>query len=38
MRGGEFDNEGLWIPNKEGLGLKFVIDWMNDNLDILINY
>ncbi len=38
MRGGQFDKEGLWIPNKDGLGFKFVIDWMNDNLNIHIEY
>lgn len=36
MNGGEFDDKGLWIPNKDGLGYKFVIDWLNEhgNLDI----
>lgn len=35
MGGGEFEN-GLWVPNKQGLGMKFVIDWLNQhgNLDI----
>lgn len=35
MDGGEFV-DGLWMPTKEGLGLKFVIDWLNEhgNLDI----
>ena len=27
--GGEFDEEGMWIPNKEGLGLGFVFDTVN---------
>lgn len=31
MRGGKFDEEGLWIPDK-GLGLAFVIEWLNRNL------
>lgn len=31
MRGGEFDTEGLWIPCK-GLGMAFVIEWLNRNL------
>lgn len=31
MRGGKFDNEGLWIPDK-GLGMAFVIEWLNRNL------
>lgn len=30
MNGGEFDSEGLWIPNKKGLGLKFVFDKLNE--------
>lgn len=35
MRGGKFDEQGLWIPHN-GLGYKFVIDWLNEhgNLDI----
>ena len=35
MRGGKFDEQGLWIPYN-GLGYKFVIDWLNEhgNLDI----
>lgn len=31
MRGGRFDAEGLWIPDK-GLGMAFVIEWLNRNL------
>ena len=31
MRGGKFDNEGLWIPHN-GLGMAFVIEWLNRNL------
>lgn len=30
MNGGEFDNKGMWIPNKNGLGLKFVFDKINE--------
>ena len=30
MGGGEFEN-GLWVPNKQGLGMKFVIDWLNSH-------
>ena len=30
MGGGEFDKEGMWIPNKNGLGLKFVFDKLNE--------
>lgn len=35
MRGGKFDEQGLWVPHN-GLGYKFVIDWINEhgNLDI----
>ena len=37
MGGGEFV-DGLWTPNKQGLGLKFVIEWLNEhgNMDIKI--
>lgn len=31
MRGGKFDEQGLWIPDK-GLGMAFVIEWCNRNL------
>ena len=36
MRGGKFDESGMWIPHN-GLGYKFVIDWLNEhgNLGIL---
>jgi len=30
LGGGEFDSEGMWIPNKQGLGLKFVFDKLNE--------
>ena len=29
MNGGEYDERGLWIPNKQGLGMKHVIDELN---------
>lgn len=29
MGGGEFDDKGMWIPNQNGLGLKFVFDTLN---------
>lgn len=29
MGGGEFNEQGLWIPNAKGLGLKFVMDEVN---------
>lgn len=43
MRGGHFDNKGLWIPGKDengvmGLGYKFVIDWLNEHGDMNIKY
>ena len=28
MNGGEFNSQGIWIPNKNGLGLAFVMDYM----------
>ena len=37
MRGGKFDDVGMWIPDK-GLGYKFVIDWINENGNIDIKY
>ena len=30
MGGGEFIN-GMWNPNEDGLGYKFVIDWLNEH-------
>ena len=38
MGGGEFDGEGMWIPNNKGLGFKFVIDWLNENGNLHIKY
>lgn len=29
MNGGEYDEDGLWKPNKDGLGIKHVIDEVN---------
>lgn len=37
MRGGKFDESGMWIPDK-GLGYKFVIDWLNENGGLNIRY
>jgi len=37
MRGGKFDEYGYWIPHN-GLGFKFVIDWLNENLNLSIKY
>lgn len=38
MGGGEFDSDGMWIPNNKGLGFKFVIDWLNENGNLNIKY
>lgn len=37
MRGGKFDESGMWIPYK-GLGYKFVIDWLNEHGGLNIRY
>lgn len=37
MRGGKFDEQGMWIPNN-GLGYKFIIDWLNENGNLNIKY
>lgn len=29
MRGGEFNEQGMWKPSKSGLGYWFVIEWLN---------
>ena len=29
MRGGEFNENGMWQPSKDGLGYWFVIEWLN---------
>ena len=29
MRGGEFDEKGIWKPDNRGLGFWFVIEWIN---------
>lgn len=36
MRGGEFSEDGMWQPSKDGLGYWFVLEWLNahGNLDI----
>lgn len=38
MGGGEFDGDGMWIPNNKGLGFKFVVDWLNENGNLHIKY
>lgn len=37
MRGGKFDENGMWIPYN-GLGYKFVIDWLNEHGNLGIKY
>lgn len=37
MRGGKFDERGMWIPHN-GLGYKFVIDWLNEHGNLNIKY
>lgn len=37
MRGGKFDETGMWIPH-QGLGYKFVCDWLNEHGNIGIKY
>ena len=38
MRGGDFDENGIWKPDKRGLGFWFVIEWINThgNLHIIM--
>lgn len=38
MRGGGFDKNGIWKPDKRGLGFWFVIEWINThgNLHIIM--
>lgn len=38
MNGGEFNENGMQIPNKQGLGFKFVVDWLNEHGNIGIKY
>lgn len=37
LGGGEFV-DGFWQPNQEGLGYKFVIDWLNEHGNMGIKY
>lgn len=37
MHGGKFDESGMWIPHN-GLGYKFVIDWLNEHGGFDIKY
>ena len=38
MRGGSFDTDGFWKPDRRGLGFWFVIEWINlhGRLDIIM--
>lgn len=38
MRGGSFDIDGLWKPDRRGLGFWFVIEWINlhGSMDIIM--
>lgn len=38
LGGGEFNSDGMWIPNGKGLGFKFVVDWLNENGNLHIKY
>lgn len=38
MGGGEFREDGMWIPNSKGLGFKFVVDWLNEHGNLHIRY
>lgn len=44
MRGGRFNENGMWIPTlndagyENGLGYKFIIDWLNKNGNLNIRY
>lgn len=37
MRGGKFDEHGMWIPH-DGLGYKFIVDWLNEHGNLGIKY
>lgn len=36
MRGGEFSENGMWKPSKDGLGYWFVLEWLNVNGNLKI--
>lgn len=36
MRGGEFNEQGMWQPSKNGLGYWFIIEWLNVNGNLKI--
>ncbi len=31
LEGGTFDEEGMWIPTKQGLGYAYLLDYLNDH-------
>lgn len=37
LRGGQFDEDGMWIPSKEGLGYWFILDYLAEH-GIVIPY
>lgn len=37
IEGGQF-TDGLWMPSKEGLGYRYVIDWLNEHGGLRIRY
>ena len=37
MRGGKFNEKGFWQPHN-GLGFKFVVDWLNEHGNLNIRY
>ena len=36
LRGGNFDEKGIWKPDGRGLGFWFVIEWINVHGDLHI--
>lgn len=36
MRGGEFSDNGMWQPSKDGLGYWFVLKWLNTHGNLRI--
>lgn len=36
MRGGEFSEDGMWQPSKNGLGFWFVLEWLNSHGNLKI--
>ena len=38
LRGGRYDSRGMWVPDEDGLGLWFVIDYLNKYGNMQIVY